>query len=486
MAVHSRTSAVLVAVVLSTGLTTSTAGATARPTGPAVLHVGQIARENVSPRGSSEPDTLVEPDIAASPVDPQVAVSVFHDGRFADGGALDIGYAWTHDGGRSWRNAPVPYLTRAVGGRWPRASDPVLAFAADGTVYLSVLVFDPYACPTGVTVQRSTDGGATWSRPVLVHVSRSCTYSDDKNWIVVDQHPRSPHYGRVYQFWTPFRFTTSGHFLGAPQAVRWSDDRGAHWSTTHYVTGRTQSTQDSQPMIRADGAVVDAYVRFPSGSHDDPDHQGSRSAAAVTARGSNPVALVARSSADGGATWSGESVIAARIGGGATGVRCCLPSAVSDPVAATLYANWIGPGAGQPVLVSTSRDGRRWSRPARVDRDGSTASAQHVNSDVAAYNGRVFVSYGSRNATTATRSRYVQQKLSSSYDAGASFGSAVALGARSDLRYAAVAGGLFPGDYIGSAAAGNRLYLAWARSSRPSAGQTIRPHQSMYAATLAP
>ncbi len=481
--------ALIIVAALPAALLTAPA-VTAAPTGPAVLHVGQIARENVAPRLGSEPDTLVEPDIAVNPQDPLVAVAAFHDGRYADGGAVDIGYAWTHDGGRSWHDAPVPYLTRGVGGPWARASDPVLAFAADGTAYLSVLVFQAKTCAAGITVQRSTDGGATWSRPVLAHVSRSCTYSDDKNWITVDQHPTSPHYGRVYQFWTPFRFTVSGRFLGAPQALRWSDDKGMHWSSTHYVSGLRQNTQDSQPMIRRDGTLVDAYLRYPAGSHDDPEHHGSGFAQrlpvhAFAAR-SAAVALVARTSIDGGATWSGESVITPDSGGGPADVRCCLPSAVADPVTGGLYATWIAHGPGMPVVLSRSVDGQHWSMPVRVDRDGSHASGQHVNIDVTADHGRVFVSYGTRDASTTTSARYVQQKLSASYNAGASFAAPTAIGPRSDLKFSAFAGADFPGDYTGSASTSNRVYVVWARSSRPSGAHPGPHHQVLYAAALAP
>ncbi len=472
---------ILTAVVLPMGLTIVPAGAATGVNRTAVLQVGQIARENVAPRLGSEPDTLVEPDVAVSPVNPQVAVAAFHDGRYSDGGAVDVGYAWTSDGGRTWRDAPVPYLTQAVGGRWARASDPVLAFAADGTVYLSVLVFS-LDCPSGITVQRSTDGGATWSRPVLVHVSGSCTYSDDKNWITVDTQPASPHLGRVYQFWTPFRFTAAGRYLSSPQAVRWSDDAGRHWSQTSYVSGVGQSTQDSQPMIRPDGTLVDAYLRFPVGGHDDPEHQAV--AAASTRARSTGTDLVARTSRDGGSTWSGESLIRAGVGEGPPDVRCCLASAVADPVTGLLYANWIGAGAGEPVLLSRSTDGSHWSTPIRVDRDGSAPATQHVNSDVTAYAGRVFVSYGGRSVATAGNAHFVHQTVSWSTDRGLSFHAPVGLGPPSDLRYAAFARALFPGDYIGTAATDGRVYLVWARSSRPSGAHPGPYHQVIFGATL--
>ena len=41
-----------------------------QPGPPSVLHVGQIGRQDVPVLPGSEPDTLVEPDIAVSPVNP--------------------------------------------------------------------------------------------------------------------------------------------------------------------------------------------------------------------------------------------------------------------------------------------------------------------------------------------------------------------------------------------------------------------------------
>jgi hypothetical protein len=80
-----------------------------------VLHVGQIDQQDVAPRGNCEPDTLVEPDVAVSPFNSNIQVAVAHDCRFASGGAVDISYAWTHDGGSTWHHAPVPGLTKGGG-----------------------------------------------------------------------------------------------------------------------------------------------------------------------------------------------------------------------------------------------------------------------------------------------------------------------------------------------------------------------------------
>jgi hypothetical protein len=450
--------AVSVAVVLFAALG-AVRPVTAAAPAPSVLHVGQIDRQDVAPQPGSEPDTLVEPDVAASPANPDIAVAVAHDGRFPTGGAVAIAYAWTRDGGAHWHHAPIPGLTKATGGVWDRASDPIVAFDRGGNVFISTLVFDN-GCQSGVAVSRSTDGGATFAAPVLVHRSLSCDYSDDKNFMVIDTQPASQHLGRIYQFWTAF-LTINGNAAGSPQVLRWSDNRGATWSPTTVVSGAHENTQDSQAMIHADGTVTDTY-------------QGSGTA------------FVARSSLDGGATWSSEAVVTNSYGGGPAGIRCCLPAGAADTITGKMYVVWEanGPGNSDAVELSTSVDGRHWSAAKQVGPGGAGTSLQTVNATVTAYNGRVFVSYGIRDLSVA-RGRYIQQEVSTSYDAGATFGPALLLGPLSDLHYAAFAGGKFPGDYIGASATQTKVYLVWCVSSTPPVA-TQKFHQTLFAAVLRP
>ena len=481
--IHRRLGAVLGAAALAAA-SSVVAAPSASAGGPAaaVRAVGQISRQDVAPQPGSEPDTLVEPDVAVSPRDPRVAVAVAHDGRFPNGGAVDISYAWTHDGGLSWHHAAMPYLTKAVGGQWDRVSDPVVAFGPDGTVYVSTLLIS-LGCPSAVGVSRSTDGGRTFSRPVLAHYSASCAVSDDKNWLVVDDGPRSPYRGRLYQFWTPFLSDDQGNLTGSPQAVRWSDDRGQHWSRTVLVSAAAIFTQNSQPMIQPDGTITDTYLNFGTdGGREGPESRigedDDRTAAAPAEEDGD--LLVARTSRDGGAHWSGEVTVTHDAGEGPAGIRCCLTSATADPSTGRLYAAWDSATPGV-VALSASRDGRHWSAPVRVNRE-YRPGLDHVNVDVAAEAGRVYMTYGTRD-TTVQDGRYVQQKLSVSYDGGTHFAAPLAVGPRSDLAYAAEAGGKFPGDYIGSAVRQGRVYLVWCLSSTPPR-QPASYHQTLWAATL--
>ncbi|MDQ1365471.1 MAG: hypothetical protein QOK20_25 [Acidimicrobiaceae bacterium] len=485
----------MAAAVLTAGTIASAGGvAGAAPPGPPViLHVGQVTAQDVAPQPGSEPDTVVEPDVAVSPVDRNVAIAAAHDGRFPNGGAVDISIAWTHDGGGTWHHSPVQGITAATGGPYERASDPVVAFGPDGTAYLSVLLIDIASCPSAVAVLRSIDGGQTWSAPLYAHQSTTCDYSDDKNWLVVDNSAASPHAGRLYQFWTPF-IASGRHFLGAPQAVRWSDDKGSTWSATSYVTAMNSVTQDSQPMILADGTIVDTYYDYgvgapapdavPGAVPESPRLAVSRRQSVTAAAVPTGIPIFAARSNDGAATWQQVGQVTNNAIDTLRDVRCCLFAADIDPVTQVMYVAWLGVGASgtDPVLVSRSRTGAQWTSPVTVSQ-GDVAGIQRVNVDVVARSGDVYVSYGTRTQP-ASNGGFVQQQLSFSHDRGVSFAAPISIGPVSALQYAAQAGGYFPGDYIGAAIAPGRLYLVWARSSAPPPPSTSPFHQVIDGATL--
>lgn len=466
-----------------------TAASAGPPGSPVVVHQGVVTRQDIRTQQGSERDTVVEPDVAVSPRNDRIAIAVAHDSRFADGGAVTISVAWTANAGATWQHQPVRGITQATGGRYERASDPVVAFGPDGTAYLSVLLIDITSCPSAVAVLRSRDGGRTWSRPSYAHRSATCNYSDDKNWLVVDNSRRSAHRGRLYQFWTPFISNSKG-FVGAPQALRWSDDRGRTWSKTSYLTPRTHDTQNSQPMILPNGDVVDTFYDYGAGNQAPDVVPGARperypgvfaqaalAPAVIDATGP----IYATRSNNGGKTWSQPIEVTNNGGGFAPRVRCCLFGADIDATTHVMYVAWEG-GVGNtdPVYVAWSRDGAVWSSPIRVSR-GDRSGVQRVNVDVVARGGNVYVAYGTRTHI-GDHGGIVQQQLSVSHNRGLTFGYPTSLGPRSVLRYAARAGGYFPGDYIGAAISAHRLYLVWAVSSKPA--HPGRFHQVIYGATL--
>jgi hypothetical protein len=489
MAPRARTSlplSVLVCTAMLVGVTPTRA---AEPRPPAVRHVGQIARQDVPALPGSERDTLVEPDVAVSPRNPNIAVAVAHDGRYPDGGAVGIETSWTHDGGATWHHKPLPGVTATTGGEstWARASDPVVAFGPGGAVYVSTLVFNT-GCDSGVLVSRSTDGGRTFGRPMTAHRSATCAISDDKNWLVVDNGVRSPHRGRVYQFWTPFLTDLFGNPDGSPQAVVWSDDLGKTWSAPVNVSAPHANTQNSQPMIAPNGTIVDSYMDFgPEAAEEGPEAAEARTEAARTAppapaspsRAPAFPALVTARSTDGGASWAPAGTITRDLGSGPSGFRCCLPSAVADPVTGRMYATWNSLDTTK-VRLSSSRNGTDWTRPVRVNEP--TRALLGVSSDVTAYAGMVTVAFGLTNARTAN-GRFGRQFVALSRDRGEHFRTSIALGPRIDYAFAARARGIFPGDYIGTAMTRGRLYAVWAVSETPPR-RGARFHQVIYGASI--
>jgi hypothetical protein len=249
-------------------------------------------------------------------------------------------------------------------------------------------------------------------------------------------------------------------------------------------------------MILPDGAIVDTFYDF-GRSSEGPDkgltpaarpeaaqaqlRRGPSAAAPIDARGT----IYASTSHDGGRSWSRRAEVANNAAGYADGVRCCLFAADIDSVTHLMYTAWEGGvGTTDPVYESFSRDGRTWSSPVRVSR-GDIPGLQRVNVDVVARAGRVYIGYGTRTQP-GQDGGFVQQQISVSANRGHSFGPPISVGPRSVLKYAAQAGGYFPGDYIGAAIAPGRVYMVWAISAKPPNSSASAYHQVIYGATLRP
>ena len=147
----------------------------------------------------SQHESEVEPD---SLTVGQTTVALFQVGRNRTGGAASIGFATTKDGGRTWREGLLPGLTASSRPPGPsvRASDPVLAYdAAHGVWLANTLALAPGV--TRLTMHRSTDG-ITWTGPIEAAVANSDQLAYDKNWLTCDNGAASPFRGRCYLAYT--------------------------------------------------------------------------------------------------------------------------------------------------------------------------------------------------------------------------------------------------------------------------------------------
>src|SRR5204863_5261614 len=128
--------------------------------------------------------TQVEPDTF---VVGNTIVAAFQIGRVFGGGSSDTGFATSKEGGATWTHWSLPGLTTNTGGKYGQASDASVAFDAKHNVWL-ISSLGISSSAVDVLTSRSTNGGTTWSAPVLTAPS-----SNDKNWIACDNTPSSPH-----------------------------------------------------------------------------------------------------------------------------------------------------------------------------------------------------------------------------------------------------------------------------------------------------
>src|SRR5712692_465919 len=299
---------------------------------------------------TSQHQTEVEPDTFSAG---STIVSAFQVGRFFDGGASNIGFATSTNGGKSWTQGFLPGTTvfATPAGVYARASDPTVAFdAKDGVWLISYLGLRNPFPPVDVLVSRSSDG-LTWSAPVVVN---NVGHFLDKNWTACDDTANSPFYGNCY---TEFDDNTLGDLI----QMSTSTDGGQTW-------GAAQSTANGahgiggQPLVQPNGTVIVPINGF---------------------AGVNFL-MLSFTSSDGGASWSKTHIIA-RVGfhHAAGGIRDSipLPSAEMDG-SGKVYVVWqdchfeAGCHASDLVL-STSTDGKSWSKLTRIPLDPKGSGVDH-------------------------------------------------------------------------------------------------------------
>lgn len=137
------------------------------------------------------PNTEIEPWVAVNPRDRRNLIAGWQQDRWSDGGARGNYSAYSLDGGTSWTKVRLPRTTKCTGGPWTRATDPWVDVAPDGTAYFMSLVFEN-APPTGgdgpnaMVVNRSRDGGRTWSHPLTLIEDSDPRFFNDKNALTAD------------------------------------------------------------------------------------------------------------------------------------------------------------------------------------------------------------------------------------------------------------------------------------------------------------
>lgn len=99
--------------------------------------------------------------VCINPTNTDNAVAIWRDFRL---GYRRVGIGYTFDGGQTWIDTLLEVPPH------PRQSDPVLWVDRNGVFYASTLTLGPTMYdPSGISVQKSTDSGVTWSDRVRVN-----------------------------------------------------------------------------------------------------------------------------------------------------------------------------------------------------------------------------------------------------------------------------------------------------------------------------
>jgi hypothetical protein len=414
--------------------------------GLAAVPLTRVSNDPYS-NAASQHRTEVEPDTFGFG---STIISAFQAGRIFGGGAANIGWARSADGGVTWTNGFLPGTTTVVGGSFSAISDPAVAYDRRHNVWLISSLGILSSGSRRVVTSRSTNGGVTWSNPVAT----STTGNPDKNWIVCDNTTTSPFYGRCYTEWDN---TADGNRI----KMQTSTDGGLSWGPARN-TGDNATGLGGQPLVRPNGTVL------------------------VPMDNANQSQIRSFRSVDGGASWRATVLVSSvsrhTVAGGLR--TSPLPSAEMD-AAGTAYVVWqdcrFRSGcASNDIVMSKSTSETTWGSVTRVPIDATSSTVDHfipglgVDRSTSGASARVGLAYYYYYPTAACTSTTCQLNVGfvSSTNGGASWSAATNVTGPMSLSWLAnTSQGRMVGDYIStSVLPGGRAWPTVAVATAPSGG----------------
>jgi hypothetical protein len=295
-----------------------------------------------------------EPSMAVNPRNrDNIVVAWQQDRSYASRGNV---VSYSRDGGRTWREVTVPGADTCTPGQLGVA-DAWLTFDTAGNVYLASLVGRPAAdgtsFVTAVIVNRSVDGGATWSAPTDI---TNFTAFDDKPSITADPNRA----GVVYATWERSGADCEG---SGPcrSAIYFSKsiDGGQTWSAPSPVAPSSEQQHNARIVILPSGALRLFYEEWPPTTEPGP--------------GGVTRDLEMASSSDGGANWGAPQAVMQ--------LRQFLPADASGHQFFALYDEAVtADQRGILYAVSTENASAASDTPStvnlRISRDGGSTWAQ--------------------------------------------------------------------------------------------------------------
>lgn len=383
--------------------------------------------------------SAMEVSVAINPVRPDNVVAVSFQ---ITGPGTDFAYV-SVDGGDSWTTVPGPNPEGRT------QADDGIVFDEHGRAFWSYISYTglrvdrPENAANGIFVNRSDDGGRTWSEPVAVidHFNTVAPF-EDKPFLTTGPDER------VYLAWTRFtKYGTDDPAETSHIMFSLSENAGASFAMPFRVSDTPGDAVDSDGTL--EGVVPSVGVN-----------------GEVYLVWSGPRGLVFDKSTDGGWTFGEDRVVGEHPGGWDLEVEG-LMRANGMPVTAVdhsdgehrgaLYVNWVDDRHGDPdVFVVRSDDGGdHWTSPVRVNSDerGNGALQFFTWMAVDPVDGSVNVAFYDRAGLDGTRT-------------GVTFARSTDGGVHFDEHRVAIdpfetSPDAFFGDYLGIDAYGGRVVVAF-------------------------
>ena len=414
----------------------STPSQPTQPPPPTQFSLTRLSADTFT-NSDSQHATEVEPGMFASG---STIVTAFQVGRRFNGGASDIGFATSTNGGTSWMNGFLPGLTVSAGGTYAAASDPSVVFdKAHGVWIVASLLI---ASGTDlVAVSRSADA-MNWGNPIIV----SATKDSDKQWITCDNTSSSPFFGHCYMEWDDPSQPANGLIW-----MSTSTDGGLTWSAA-VNTASQAAGLGGQPVTQPNGTVV------------------------VPILSADGTQMFAFTSSDGGVTWNAQVTISTITDHLVAGNMrtSSLPSATVD-AAGRVYVVWqdcrFRAGcASNDIVLSTSSDGTNWTAPIGIPIDAVTSTVDHfipalaadpATSGSSARLALTYYFYPVAQCTAATCQLNVG--FISSQDGGNTWSAATTLAGPMSLSWLPnTSSGVMVGDYVATIFSSGHAYAVFA------------------------
>ena len=421
------------------------------PTALANVTVTQLSSDPFT-NTTSQHQTQVEPDTFSNG---STIVSAFQTGRFTDGGSSDTCWATSTNSGSTWTNGCLPGITTFLGGgTFARVSDPAVAYDASHNVWMITgLAINSSVVGAAVVVSRSTDGGLTWSNPVVAR-SASGSANFDKEWIACDNTSTSAFFGHCY-----IEYDDNG--AGNVVHMTVSTNGGTSW--TDHTTSATGL--GGQPVVRPNGTVLVPYE-------------------------SNSGQIRSFRSTTGGTSWNATVLVSTIQDHAVAGnIRTePLPSAEIDS-AGTAYVIWQDCRfqSGCPandIVMSKSTSETTWGAVTRITSDGGDHFIPGIGVDKS-FSGSTarlavtYYRYPTASCTAATCQLTVG--YTSSTNGGTSWAAPTQLAGPMTLSWlASTTQGVMVGDYISTSISGGLAWPVFAIATAPTSGTF---HESMFTPT---